>query len=235
MGYSAYAPKASGLAHVPLTGAEVNAILAVNCNGNMTDLAGDAVFDYTAIAYPADYDLLGSYDGLRDVKTLNGLIGTTTAADHRIPPATAVTYGGFFRFNYVQTATPFPLYSGVAVATNYAFRINPGNGGQLGVRPGGPTFGVEPTFEGWTHVMITETAGRGSATLYVNGRAVATVTKDTVGTQSAIDTFWIGSAVSITNTPTQGVAESIFVADAEYTAAQVRTLAENAFGHALPL
>lgn len=239
MGYFGAEPEpvVDVLQHIPLTGLEPNAVLAVNCNGDMIDLAGDAVFDQNPsfVGYLAN----GSYDGLRDVLDLGQWIGTTTAAAHRVPTASAITYGLFLFTEYTQTANPFPLYSGIGTTSstrNYGFKIDPGNGGPYEPIPGGPAFS-DPAigvYEKWVHIMITEPAGRATAKLYVNGVFRSSVTSGQPGVMSASDEFWLGSAKNQTNTFLNGYCESVFVADAEYTEAQIRQLAENAFGHVLP-
>ena len=236
MGYSAYAPKPAGIQHVPLTGSEPNAILACTCDGAMTDLAGDAVFD-------ADTPLFASnatYDGLRSaVRLPNGAasIGTTTATDHQIAIATAVTYGGMFYFNSVgQTLTPYLMVSGTTTgATNQNYAMKMGSG-LFDSAPGGDTFGVEIPRACWFHAMCVENAGRSIAKLYLNGKLVATInpTSDS-GALLATNDLWIGELAGTPNNSAAGLASDLFIADAEYSDAQIRTLAENAFGHGLPL
>lgn len=222
--------------YVPLTGLEANAITALLCNGSLTDLAGDAVFDFNpgAVTFTAN----ASYDGLRSALNLGFNIGTTTASAHQIPIASGITYGGMFYLDYTQTANPTPILSGqgpTAVEKNYGFKITPGNGGQYQQVPGGsPSFARDGIYEQWHHAMITEAPGRLSASLYINGKLVNTIVPGNTGTLNVLNDLWLGSEANTANTAADGFATDIFIADAEYSASQVRTLAENAFGHALP-
>jgi len=236
MGYSAFSAKGAGINYVPLTGTEPGAVLAILCNGDMTDLAGDADFSVTG----SDFETGASYDGLRDAIKLNtpGL-RTTSGTDHQVPIASAITYGGMFFIEYDQASTPFLIASAsgvLATEQNYGVRFNPGGGtAAFQPVPAGQSFAnAEVARWAWMHVMVTENAGRTSQSLYVNGSLVDTLVSANIGVAAAADDFNLGSNDGVANTTCAGLATDIFVADQEYTAAQVRALAENAFGHALP-
>lgn len=204
-------------------------------NGNLTDLVGDAVFD-TAVP---TYEPLNSYDGERDTLIIiPGVTIRTTpnnSVDHQIPTANAVTYGGMFWLDYTQQNSPYimcsssdtgfsPINYGIAISGNLFHRVQ-----------GGPTYNVIPPREVWFHMCIVENPGRTTSKLYLDGKLVSTKTPVTPGTVASTDVLQIGQVNTATNGFVNGFGEQFFVMAAEYNDAQVHQLAENAYGHVLPL
>jgi hypothetical protein len=218
--------------HVELV-SDVDTIAAFTGHGNATDLAGNHVLDGGTPAYISN----GSYEGNLDVFQFNGSnrLFTTNDSAHRIPVATDVSFGGFFFVNATGSGvTPFFILSSNAGAVdpNYALLLQTGT---IKYQSSGGLYdtGYPHPLNVWFHLAAVSHTNRTDSTVYVNGKAVWNDPATVAGTVTGTQELYIGNASPAGAGDLSGRGSDIFVVDRELSAAEVRTYAENAFGHPL--
>ena len=177
-------------------------------------------------------------DGNRSMAVMPGVsnnrintkaVGGGTA--HRVAKATAVSYGGMFYLDSGGTDTlPTLICSGKTVGyngSNYLFWYTKATGVLACGQNSEEFVGYTVTYDDWVHYAVVENAGRTSATLYINGSPVSTITRNG-GVVSSTDRFYVGELANQTNTKADGWASDIFVCNTALTDEQVATFAANA-------
>lgn len=221
-------------APVPLTAASANIDVQVFA-GSDVDLTGNHVF-VAGTVYSAN-----GYNGesVLDTTGANASIVSNGGTAHEIITANPVTFGGFFYQTSASGATPYFVTSSVAGGAgnhNYSL-VQVGGVMNFQSGPAGSLTGLGYTvpINSWFHITMQVDAGRTTGQFYVNGKAFgAPLAGMTAGGPAAPDDLYISGVGGVAGGELDGYASNIFVTDTALSAASIRTLAENAFGHGLP-
>lgn len=233
MGYqqnysAAPASEEPSVLHVPITGSEANAVVAFT-GVNGTDLVGDSTLDQDTLVHTTD----GNYTLGQDCfdTSTSQLVGTTGDSAHKVAIASALTVALMYKTSAIESTGYVFASSTTTSSFNYGLAHVTGD---FSVRFGAHTGTGVPFVEGaWAHVCLTSPANRLSFKFYLNGRLAFTSGAVSAGAVGAGDSLKIGN-VGAANGDITGSFSDILIANAEYDAAAIRTLAENAFGHVLP-
>ena len=220
---------------IPGTGrlANYGNILAAPLLSDLTDLAGNIVFDggatpsFTASGYNGE-DVLNSQAEISGYYTTGG---ASTA--HRIPVGTPLTYGFFVNVQGSVT-NGFAFVSGFGGSINYGLVRDAGNNAvfEYIVAGGGTTPTSIPWYQGiWQHIAVRMDAAHTQAELLINGQVKATTVVTTNGVGGSDELFMFGG---ISSNQMDVWVRNAFIADSALTDAQILELAEDAHGHALP-
>lgn len=227
-------PPAGG--YVPLDGTEPNIVLGLNLNNEQVDVTGN----HTLLAAAVDFTAAKSYDGERYMAQLPGDTPSRIIWDsgtaHRVPTATAVSFGGMYILKATQPGdNRMLMHSGVgtgAANQNYGLRWK-GTAGGFQSLPGAADFTYTVPTDVHFHIVMVKPAGRLSAKLYING-----IEQDDIacaaGAMLATNEWQAGEAKNQTNVESNGWASDLFVCDKELSDAEVLTFATNAFGGTPP-
>ena len=223
-----------GINHIPLDGSELNAI-AVWPGDSATDIGpSNFVLDLDTVVITSNGNYTGTHDCF-DISTIQ-LLGTTegvaSGAAFQIPVATDITIAGMF-FITATESTPYFIsnslqetnisYALVSVTGQLNYQTSAGIDNTNRISPAGC----------WAHFAAVSTSSRTSTKVYVNGVNEGGTLATTATTPHADSELYIGT-VDATNGDHARSCCDILIADTAYTDAQIRTLAENAFGHELP-
>jgi hypothetical protein len=206
--------------------------MVVGFTGDNTaaDLVGDSILDQTAPAYKTD----GHYtdNGIDVFSTTTGnLLGTTGDTSHKVAISSPLTVALMYKSTTIETSAYVFASSTQISSFNYGCAHVSGT---YSVRFGAHTNTLIPFVQGaWTHICVTAPANRLSFKFYINGNLGFSSGAVAAGTVGAGDSLKIGNVDAVAGDLT-GLFSDILIADAEYDAAAIRTLAENAFGHVLP-
>jgi hypothetical protein len=209
-------------------------ICAVECTATVVDITGNHTFDVGTYGSAAE-----GYNGETVMSSIGG--NTDVSADdaeHRLATASAVSVGGFVR--KISGGTSYGITSATGNGSgnhNYSVLLHySANNIQLQSGPAGAVYdsGVNCGPLGrWFHFAVCWAAGRTTAEIYLNGVNVDSASGLTAGDAS-------GSADDLTllginqNGELTGYGRNFFVADSQLSANNIRLLAEESFGHALP-
>lgn len=221
---------ADSVVHVPITGSEANAVVAFTGDSSATDLAGDSVLDLDTVVYGIDQHYTGPGTDTFSVSPTQ-LLGTTGDNAHQVAINLPLTVAIFYKATALETnAYLFASATGTSTFNYGIAQVS----GDYSVRFGAHTgTGLPFVQDAWTHICLTAPADRLSFKLYQNGKLAYTSGAVTAGVVGASDSLGIGT-VNAANGDLTGDISDFLIANAEYDAAAVRTLAENAFGHVLP-
>lgn len=219
------------IVHVPITGLETDAVVAFTGDNSATDLAGDSVLDQDPpVQYGTDLHYTGAPTDTFFVDS-GVLLGTTGDTAHKVAISSPLTVSVFYKATSIQTTAYVFASSTQTSSFNYGLAHV---SGFFSVRFGAHTSTAVPFAVGcWTHVCLTAPANRLSFKFYVNGKLAFTSGAVAAGTVGAGDSLKLGN-VDAVNGDLTGLISDVLIADSEYDATAVRTLAENAFGHVLP-
>lgn len=245
MGYCAFEPD-NLVANAPvpslITPTDGN-ILCQPFAGVTTDLTGNHTF-------PAGIFANAGYNGGTILDVENG--GSLTSSGgivHRIATASPVSFGGMFRFvEPPQAASPYLIcsaqiggtgnhnYSMVFVAGALNLQSGGGSVRNFGWRPQSDVSVSTPLSTGWVHVIMEVEAGRTTGRLYLNGKQFGPdQTGLTVGAPGGSDALFVGGIGGVAAGELGAFLKNVFIRDSIVGASTARRLAEESFGHVLPL
>jgi hypothetical protein len=220
--------------HVPISASTLGILLGWTGDSTATDVtASNFVLDLDTPAYVTDGHYSSPTADVFDISTTQLLAtteGTDSGAAFQIPVATDVTFGGMFYITALESTPYFLAVGDTFNNLNYALMVQ---GGEIKYQTSGglyTTGRIIPT-HCWFHLMCVSQTNRTASEVFLNG---ASIWSDTTiaGAVTNDAEFYIGN-VNAASGDFTGQVSDVLVANIAYTAAQVRTAAENAFGHPL--
>lgn len=224
-------------------GTDIGNILCCPLSADLTDLTGNHVFDYGTPSFGTADSTHGSYDGgtmmiVENSAALNPRIIADGAAAHQIPHTSPVTFGAFI-YPRVYNGSPAMLCSGNGgFGNNYGLYRQSTAGWQF-LGNGQTSMGNHKTktpIQRWFHVCMAVSANRTTspaAAFYLNGREVWSGTVNAEAVQTT-DNFALTSDADDTSAAWEGLMCNAFVTDTLLSAATIKNLSDESFGHASP-
>jgi hypothetical protein len=180
--------------------------------------------------------------------SIDTIAGSGTA--HQLASASPVTFGGFFKLvGSPQAANPYLIsscLSGGAGNHNYSMVLI---GGSLNLQSGGagtlrdfnwnpagaPAAADMANSSGWYHVVMQLDAGRATGRLFIDGKQFgADEAALTVGAPVGTDDLFINGINGVAAGELNAFNRNLFISSSLKTAAEIRALAEQCYGHGLP-
>jgi hypothetical protein len=225
-----------GVSHVAITGDEPSFLFGWTGDNTATDIgANEFILDVDTPVYAQGTHYSGSGAAVFSTSTTQLLAtteGASSGAAFQVPVATDITFGGMF-FTDVAESTPYYIANGTTF-TNVSYALV-GQSGYIKYQTSAAIVdtGVKLPFGAWHHLCAVSSVNRTLTKVYLNGAQIGGDLVTTATTPSSSSELYIGN-IGAANGDRTGWASDIFLADTAYTDQQVRTAAENAFGHVLP-
>ena len=235
MSYSLWPSSGGGaISRTPIDGSEANAIAAWPGDSATGVGPSNFVLDQDTVVFRTHYD--GTANGAFDISTTQ-LLGTTegaaSSAAFQIPVATDITLAGLFLVSAGTEGTPYLIVNSTTL-TNISYAII-GQTNNLKWQTSAALVDSTERLPGaaWIHVAATSASSRTLTKFYINGNQYGSDLVTTATTPHADSELYIGNVANQVAGDVVGGVSDILIADTDYSAAAIKTLAENAFGHVL--